>query len=148
MKLTDKNIESIKQEWNALGSTYATDVNTMVKFGDTYGWENWKGEEPKDERNHLSDAVYQLLKAANTNQTVDQFRNDFPPAHTPFIKFMQDHGQSIEHARTVLKGASSWSGTGDCHASQYDGTTLLPPLAPPRDSVRCVCYFEGKRRRG
>ncbi|WP_179335447.1 hypothetical protein [Winogradskyella costae] len=101
MKLTDKNIESIKQEWNALGSTYATDVNTMVKFGDTYGWENWKGEEPKDERNHLSDAVYQLLKAANTNQTVDQFRNDFPPAHTPFIKFMQDHGQSIEQLHFI-----------------------------------------------
>ena len=101
MKLTDNNIESIKQEWNALGSTYATEVNTMVKFGDAYGWENWKGEEPKDERNHLADAVYQLLKAANINHTVDQFRNDFPPAHTPFIKFMQDHGQSIEQLQFI-----------------------------------------------
>ena len=101
MKLTDNNIESIKQEWNALGSTYATEVNTMVKFGDAYGWENWKGEEPKDERNHLADAVYQLLKAANINHTVDQFRNDFPPAHTPFIKFMQDHGQSIEQLHFI-----------------------------------------------
>ena len=101
MKFTDKSKENIKQEWNLLGSKYASDVNEMVKFGETNGWENWKGEEPKDERDHLADAVYQLLKEANKNNTVAQFRNDFPPAHTPFIKFLQDKGQSIEQLHFI-----------------------------------------------
>jgi len=101
MKFTDKNTKDIKQAWNLLGSKYASDVNKMVQFGETNGWENWKGEEPKDEREYLADAVYQLLKEANKNNTITQFRDDFPPAHTPFIKFIQDKGQSVEQLHFI-----------------------------------------------
>jgi len=59
------NKENIKQELNLLGSTYASDVNEMVKFGKTIGCENCKGTEPKDKRHHLANTVYQLLKEAN-----------------------------------------------------------------------------------
>ncbi|MEP2280405.1 hypothetical protein [Maribacter sp.] len=90
------NIDDIKKEWNSKGSKYASDVNKMVEFGETNGWDNWKGEEPKDEREHLSDAVFQLLKDANRNNTVDVFRTDFPPAHSPMVKFMQEKSQSIQ----------------------------------------------------
>ena len=101
MKFTNKNTKDIKQAWNLLGSKYASDVNKMVQFGETNGWENWKGEEPKDEREYLADAVYQLLKEANKNNTITQFRDDFPPAHTPFIKFIQDKGQSVEQLHFI-----------------------------------------------
>ncbi|QXP78484.1 MULTISPECIES: hypothetical protein [Winogradskyella] len=101
MELTSKNIENTKEDWNSLGSKYASDVNKMVAFGETNGWENWKGEEPKDERDHLAGMVYQLLKEANKNNTVAQFRIDFPPAHTPFVQFMKDKGQSVEQLHFI-----------------------------------------------
>jgi len=101
MKLTDKDIQEIKQDWNNLGHKYATDVNTMIAFGESKGWENWKGIEPRDERGLLTDAVFQLLKEANKNGTVNEFRNNFPPAHSPLIKFMKDKGQSIEHLHFI-----------------------------------------------
>ncbi|PNW29145.1 hypothetical protein [Formosa algae] len=104
MKLTDKNIEDLKQEWNLKGSTYATNVNNMVEFGETNGWENWKGEEPKDERGHLAISVFQLLKEANKTHTVTQFRTDFPPAHIPFVHLMQDKGQSIMQLNFIDHG--------------------------------------------
>lgn len=103
MKLTNQKINEIKTEWNTLGSQYAIAVNEMVKFGDTNGWENWKGEDPKDKRDHLSDAVFQLLKDANTNNTVAQFRQDFPPAHTPLLKFLKDKGQSISQLNFITE---------------------------------------------
>lgn len=101
MDLTQDNIYTIKQEWNTVGSKYASDVNEMVEFGDTNGWENWKGPEPKDDRDHLSDAVFELLKEANLNNTVSQFREDFPPAHGPMVNFMKTKGQSIEQLHFI-----------------------------------------------
>jgi hypothetical protein len=101
MKLANMDIENIKLEWNTVGSKYASDVNKMVEFGDTNGWENWKGPEPKDDRDHLSDAVFELLKEANLNNTVSQFREDFPPAHGPMVNFMKTKGQSIEQLHFI-----------------------------------------------
>lgn len=95
METTNKDIQQIKDEWNQQGRKYASDVNAMVEFGETKGWENWKGEEPKDDRGNLAEAVFQELKAANENNTVTQFRADFPPAHTPLIELMKEKGQSI-----------------------------------------------------
>ncbi|WP_225037210.1 hypothetical protein [Winogradskyella sp. SM1960] len=95
MERTNKDMQQIKDEWNRQGRKYATDVNAMVEFGETKGWENWKGEEPKDDRGHLGEAIFQGLKAANENNTVTQFREDFPPAHTPLVELMKEKGQSI-----------------------------------------------------
>lgn len=92
---------SIKEEWNNLGQKYATAINEMVEFGETNGWENWKGEEPEDKRGHLADEIYTLLKEANKNNTVDAFRKDFPPAHTPLVKFFESKGQSIEQLQFI-----------------------------------------------
>lgn len=90
------NIDDIKKEWNSKGSKYASDVNKMVEFGETNGWDNWKGKEPEDKRDHLAEAVFQLLKEANNNNTVNAFRNDFPPAHSPMVQFMKEKSQSIQ----------------------------------------------------
>ncbi|SOU87104.1 hypothetical protein [Tenacibaculum dicentrarchi] len=96
-----KTPTNIKEEWNNLGSKYATEVNQMVKFGEENGWENWKGKEPEDKRDHLADEIYHLLKEANKNNSVDEFRKDFPPAYTPLIKFFESKGQSIEQMQFI-----------------------------------------------
>jgi len=96
-----KNPVNIKEEWNRLGSEYAKGINEMIEFGEKNGWENWKGEEPEDNREHLADEVFGLLKKANETDTVAEFRNDFPPAHTPIIKFLEKKGQSIEQLQFI-----------------------------------------------
>ena len=92
---------NIKEEWNKLGSEYAKGVNEMVEFGEKNGWENWKGKEPEDKREHLADEIFNLLKKANENNTVEQFRNDYPPSHSPIIKFLEKKGQSIEQLQFI-----------------------------------------------
>lgn len=98
-----KKSTDIKEEWNTLGSTYASDVNEMVEFGENNGWENWKGKEPEDKREHLADDIYKLLKDANNNDAIEAFRNDFPPSHSPLIKFLEQKGQSIEQLQFIDK---------------------------------------------
>ncbi|WP_103070400.1 hypothetical protein [Aquimarina sediminis] len=90
-----------KEEWNTLGNTYATGINEMVAFGEKHGWDKWKGEEPKDERGYLADEVYRLLKEANENGTVEEFRTNYPPAHSPLIKLLQKKSQNIEQLHFI-----------------------------------------------
>ncbi len=96
-----KNSINIKEEWNSLGSKYASEVNEMVNFGETNGWDKWNGKEPEDNRDHLADEIFKLLKDANENNSIEQFRKDFPPAHTPLIKFFESKGQSIEQLNFI-----------------------------------------------
>ncbi len=87
----------IQQEWNSKGENYAIGINEMVEFGEKNGWENWKGKEPEDNRDHLADRVIELLRNANAGNNVNEFRLKFPPAHSPLIKYFEEKGQSIEH---------------------------------------------------
>lgn len=96
-----KKPTDIKEEWNNLGSKYATEVNEMVEFGEKNGWDNWKGKEPEDKREHLADEIFKLLIEANKNNSINKFRSDFPPAHTPLIKFFESKGQNIEQLQFV-----------------------------------------------
>ncbi len=98
-----KSPKNIKEEWNKLGSKYAKDVNEMVEFGEKHGWENWKGKEPEDNRDHLADEIFELLKKANETNTVEDFRNDYPPSHSPLVKFMKKKGQSVEQLHFIEK---------------------------------------------
>ncbi|MCT4637802.1 MAG: hypothetical protein N4A72_08840 [Bacteroidales bacterium] len=91
--MTDKEIQ---KEWYEGGENYTTAINEMVEFGEKNGWENWKGEEPADNRSHLADSVIEKLREANNNGTVDSFREQYPPSHSPLIKYFNDKGQSIE----------------------------------------------------
>ena len=90
------DLEGIQDEWNTKGEKYAREVNEMVEFGEQNGWDNWKGKEPEDERDHLADRVIELLKEANSENKVNEFRQNFPPAHAPLIKYFEEKGQSIE----------------------------------------------------
>ena len=51
-----------QKEWNEKGEKYAKAVNDMVAFAEAHGWDAYKGEEPLDERAHLGEAVFALLK--------------------------------------------------------------------------------------
>ena len=95
----DKN--GIQEEWNTKGEKYATEVNEMIEFGEKNGWENWKGKEPEDKRGHLTDSVIKLLRKANSENKVNEFRQHFPPAHTPLIKYFEEKGQSIDQIHFI-----------------------------------------------
>ncbi|MBL3658634.1 hypothetical protein [Fulvivirga sediminis] len=96
-----KEISKLQEEWNRLGSSYATEINEMVEYGEKNGWDNWKGKEPEDRREHLTDEVIELLREANKNDSTEEFRNNFPPAHAPLIKLFQSKGQSIEQLQFI-----------------------------------------------
>ncbi|GGZ81325.1 hypothetical protein [Algibacter mikhailovii] len=96
-----KSLTNMKEEWNRLGSEYAKNVNEMVEFGEKNGLENWKGKEPEDNREHLADEIFNLLKKANEYNTIEQFRNDYPPSHNPIIKLLETKGQSIEQLQFI-----------------------------------------------
>lgn len=98
-KKDDRN--GIQEEWNIKGEKYATEVNAMVEFGEKNGWENWKGKEPEDKRDHLADKVIELLREANFTEKVIEFRQNFPPAHTPLIKYFEEKGQSIDQIHFI-----------------------------------------------
>ena len=90
-----------KMEWNVLGREYATAVNEMVDFGEKHGWDKWEGENPENKRIHLGEKVFKLLKKANSDNAIDEFRKTFPPAHAPFHTMIQDKGQGIEHLHFI-----------------------------------------------
>ena len=101
LKLFKKNQPNISEEWNRLGSEFAKAVNDMVNFGEENGWENWKGKEPKDKREHLASEVLKRLKEANKSNQIDLFRKHFPPAHSPFIDQLEAKAQSIEQLHFI-----------------------------------------------
>lgn len=76
--------EALKKEWNEKGEKYAKAVNDMVAFAEAHGWDAYKGEEPVDERAHLGEAVFALLKEANERGETAKFRADFPPSNIIF----------------------------------------------------------------
>ncbi len=84
-----EKFKSLQTEWNIKGQSFANDIRAMVKFGETHGWDNWKGKEPSDQRGHLALQVLSLLKEANKNGETEEFRNLFPPAHAPFINIYE-----------------------------------------------------------
>ncbi|MCT2562491.1 hypothetical protein [Chryseobacterium herbae] len=92
---------TIQEEWFSKGERYATEINEMVDFGEKNGWENWKGEEPEDKRSNLAESVFNLLKTANQNGDVENFRANFPPAHTPIIPLLENRSQSIEQLHFI-----------------------------------------------
>jgi hypothetical protein len=91
------NFKTLHTEWNNKGQAFAKEVNEMVEFGETHGWDKWKGKEPSDKREHLAKQILSLLKDANKNEKIEEFRNLFPPSHAPFTSIFEDQGQSIEN---------------------------------------------------
>lgn len=85
----------IQIEWKEKGEAYAKAVNEMVEFGERFGWENWKGEEPIDGRTHLADSVLEKLREANKTDEIAAFRNLYPPSHAPFAEKLNASGQFI-----------------------------------------------------
>lgn len=98
---TQKSKPDIQKEWNLKGQNYAKQVNEMVEFAKKNGWENWKGKDPVDKREHLAEELIKLLKISNKENKVEQFRNDFPPSHAPFISFLEKQSQSIQQLQFI-----------------------------------------------
>ena len=103
IKTFKQNRSEIQEEWNSEGANYAKEINEMVEFGEKNGWENWEGEEPEDNREHLADEVISLLKQASLDNNVDNFRANFPPSHAPIISFLEKQSQSIQQLHFIDK---------------------------------------------
>lgn len=101
INLLKKSKPDIQKEWDLKGQSYAKQVNEMVEFVEKNGWESWKGKDPEDKREHLADEVIKLLKISNKENKVEQFRNDFPPSHSPIISFLKKQSQSIEQLHFI-----------------------------------------------
>lgn len=93
--MTTEEIIKIQEEWFQKGEQYAQSINEMVAYGEKHGWENWKGEEAEDTREHLGTKVIKLLREANRENKVEEFRKQFPPAHSPIVSMLDEKGQSI-----------------------------------------------------
>jgi hypothetical protein len=96
MNLADKKI-TLQTEWQSLGQTYAREINAMLDFGEQFGWDQWKGNEPTDNREETAHEVLTLLKKANREGTISTFRKNFPPAYAPFVNIIHEQGQNIEN---------------------------------------------------
>lgn len=101
LNLFRKNKINIQNEWLQKGEQYAREINEMIDFGEKHGWENWKGEEPVDQREHLAAQIFKQLKTANKDKDVENFRKHFPPAHAPFIPMIEKKSQSIEQLQFI-----------------------------------------------
>lgn len=92
---------NLREEWNRRGAQYAQEVNQMVAFAEKHGWENWQGKEPEDERSHLASPILNKLRAANREQSIDEFREAYPPSHAPFVELLNEKAQSIEQLHWI-----------------------------------------------
>ncbi len=88
-----------QKEWNEKGEKYAKAVNDMVAFAEVHGWDAYKGEDPVDEREgmtQLCEAVFALLKEANERGETAKFRADFPPSNVIFEGCEDEAGNAGE----------------------------------------------------
>ena len=88
-----------QKEWNEKGEKYAKAVNDMVAFAEVHGWDAYKGKDPVDEREgmtQLCEAVFELLKEANERGETAKFRADFPPSNVIFDKKLRKKLRDID----------------------------------------------------
>ena len=101
--MREQDYEALKaewqKEWNEKGEKYAKAVNDMVAFAEVHGWDAYKGEDPVDEREgmtQLCEAVFELLKKANERGETAKFRADFPPSNVIFDKKLRKKLRDID----------------------------------------------------
>ena len=88
-----------QKEWNEKGEKYAKAVNDMVAFAEVHGWDAYRGEDPLDEREgmtQLCEAVFELLKEANERGETEKLRADFPPSNIIFERCEDEAGRAGE----------------------------------------------------
>ena len=84
-----------QKEWKEKTLSYVNTVNNFIERGYADGWDN-AGKEPEDPgREHLAKTVISELRRANMEGYVDRFREEWPPAHAPFIPVLEENAQSI-----------------------------------------------------
>lgn len=90
------NREELSLRWKEEGLKYVADINSMVERGRRDGWETIsRSDEPKDNRGPLAEAVIQVVRQANQDGQIDRLREQFPPAHSPFLGLLEENGHSL-----------------------------------------------------
>lgn len=95
----------LSKRWREQSKAYYDAVNDYVERGNTQGWENMEGEaEPNDPREPIADDVIAAVREANARGEWQTLREQFPPAHGPFIKYLEEGGQSIPVIAQLVDG--------------------------------------------
>ncbi|EKU99859.1 hypothetical protein Lepto7375DRAFT_1940 [Leptolyngbya sp. PCC 7375] len=86
---------SPQAEWRTKTLQYVAAINAFVEVGLRDGWDQ-AGEEPEvPDREHLANAAIDAVRQANQTGNLVRLREQWPPAHQPFIHLLQENGQSI-----------------------------------------------------
>lgn len=128
---------NLQQKWNEAGEKYAREVNEMVDFAKKHGWDAWenlKKPDPTDPRYYLAPQVFELLKKANLEGKIKEFRQDFPPSHEPFQKMFEEKSQNIGHIcfigekKIAFLAGNSWEKTKAYLLDDENFTELNPEI--------------------
>lgn len=87
--------EKLSERWKKEGAAYAKAANDHQAIGLNEGWEIAGELDAEDTRTDMAQEVYGLLKKANKEGTLEQFRQDFPPAWDPFLPIMEENSVYI-----------------------------------------------------
>lgn len=87
--------KEIKKIWTQEWEEYAKKINEMVEFWEKNWWENWEWEEAEETRWYISKDIFDLLKKANLENNVENFRKDFPAITSPFVEMLDEKWQFI-----------------------------------------------------
>lgn len=93
-KPTGKEVE-LSRRWREESQRYVAAINDFVRRGLQEGWENVDGEEPKDTRQQMAEAVLNALRRANQLGNTDGLHERFPRAHGPFLEMLKENGQEL-----------------------------------------------------
>jgi len=94
--MNDRERAELAKQWSDEGRRYVQAVNEMLRFAREHGWKAWSGQEPEDRRDlATANRVLELLRDANIQREFAGFREEFPPAHGPFIESLDERGTRI-----------------------------------------------------
>jgi hypothetical protein len=82
-------------EWREQVIAYAQGINEFVARGLRVGWDRAGKEPPEPDLAHLVAPLIEALREANRTGAWSTLRDEWPPAHSPLIPWLREHGQTI-----------------------------------------------------
>lgn len=85
----------LSERWKTATREYVSGINELVDRGIASNWQDMEGaKEPEDTREPMADAVIAAVRRASERGDLN-IHEKFPRAHGPFIKYLEENGQSI-----------------------------------------------------
>lgn len=126
---------SAADRWREETLRYVARVNAFVARGEASDWED-AGPDPRDTRDRdLAEKILDELRAANRSGRWRELRAEMPPAHAPFVPWLEERALPMTHVvwvddqRVAATSGSPWT-TEITRVYDLEGqATLLPDVA-------------------